>query len=328
MNDQMLKNCFSLIESRDRIKTVFKWDSGLIHLACAGIYVSKGKEVDVYLLERCKQLLKYKVSTFSNFKSTARSPIVTMLATSGNPEQTLDNGLLVYQLLKKEFWSSTYLPLTAMIIAQMKEPNQYDTITARTRWIYNRIKNEHPFLISAEDSANCALLALSEKSDDELIYDIEACYRILKSNFFSSNAVQSLSQVLALGQGTTEEKCRRTMELFEGFKIAGYKYGTSYELPTLGVLALSEEPKEKMVQEIVEISDWLSYQKGFGFFSSISAKQRLMYAGILAQREYINTDAMQSAAVNSTISIILASETAMCAAIAASAAASASSSTT
>lgn len=326
MNDQMLKNCNLLLESRDRIKTVFGWDSGLIHLACAGIYVSKEKEVNVSILQDCKELLKQKVGLFSNFRSTARSSIASMIAVSDNPEQTLDNGLLVYELLKKEFWSSTYLPLAAMVIAQMAEPHQYEAIADRTRRIYDLIRSEHPFLTSGEDSANCALLALSEKSDNELIYDIESCYQLLKPIFFSSNAVQSLSHVLALGQGKAEDKCRRTMQLFNGLKEAGYKYGTFYELPTLGVLALSDGVNDKMIQEIVEVNNWLSCQKGFGFFSSVTAKQRLMYAGIITQRQYINTDAMQSTAINSTISLFVAQEAAMCAAIAASTAASSSAS--
>ena len=326
MNDQMLKNCTLLLDSRDRIKTVFGWDSGLIHLACAGIYVSKEKEVNVSILQGCKEMLKQRVGLFSNFRSTAGSPIASMLAVSESPERTLNNGLLIYQLLKKDFWSSTYLPLTAMVIAQMADSNQYEAIAARTSRIYNRIKAKHPFLTSGEDSANCALLALSEKTDDELIYEIESCYQQLKPNFFSSNAVQSLSHVLALGQGTSETKYRRTMDLFNGLKYAGYKYGTSFELPTLGVLALIDGSKDKMIQEMVEINNWLSRQRGFGFFSSVTAKQRLMYAGIITQLEYINTDAMQSTALNSTISIIVAQEAAMCAAIAASAAASASAS--
>jgi len=249
-----------------------------------------------------------------------------MLAVSENPERKLEHGLLVYQLLKEEFWSSTYLPLKAMVIAQLADPHQYEAIAARTRSIYNRIKSEHPFLTSGEDSANCALLALSEKSDDVLIHEIESCYQMLKPYFFSSNAVQSLSHVLAMGQGSAEEKCRRTMELFDGLKAAGYKYGTSYELPSLGVLALSDGTKDSIIQEIVEINNWLSGQKGFGFFSSVTAKQRLMYSGIVAQRGYINTDTMQSTVVNSTISLIVAQQAAMCAAIAASAAASASAS--
>lgn len=326
MKEQTQTHLRRLIENKDRVKQVFNWDSGLIHLTCAGIYIAKDKIVDEWVLQRCKELLKKKVGMLSNFKSTARSPIVTMLAVSENPEQTLDNGLQVYELLKREFWSSTYLPLVAMIIAQMAEPEEYERIATRTRTIYQCMKAEHPFLTSSEDSVFCALMALSDKSNDILMRDSEKCYRILKGNFFSSDAVQSLSHVLALCDGDASLKCQRTMDLFYKLKAAGCKYGTDYELPTLGVLAMSAGDLDDIVADMVEVDDWLADQKGFGFFGSISKRQRLMYAGIIVQKEYCIDETMQTAVVNGTISMIVAQEAAMCAAIAASSAAAASSS--
>ena len=322
MKDITLKNSSLLIENKKRIKDVYGWESGLIHLACAGIYVSKRKEVDVAVLYRCKQLLKDRVGVFSNFRSTAQPMIASILATSKNPEQALEDGLSIYQLLKKEFWSSTYLPIAAMIIGQMAQKDQFEAIAVRTRRIYDRLKQEHPFLTNSQDSANCALLALSEKTDDELIHDMEYCYKYFKSSFFSSDAVQSLSHVLAMTPGNNENKCQRTSELFYKLKAEGHKYGTTYELPTLGVLAMCEEPMHKLIQETVEVNDWIANQKGFGFFSTITAKQRLMYAGIVAMSEYLDQDAMNSVAVNSTVSLIVAQEVAMCAAIMASSSAS------
>lgn len=326
MNESTLNNCQLLITNRERVKSVFSWDGGLIHLCCAGIYTAKGLAVDEEILEDCKNMIKSKVGMFSNFRSTARSPIAAMIATSKNPEQTLENGLLVYDLLKKEFWSSTYLPLAAMIIAQIADTYQFEQIASRTRVIYDRMKAEHPFLTSGEDSAFCALMALSEKSDEALIADMEDCYKELKPSFFSSNAVQSLSHVLALCEGSPTMKCNRTMELFDLLKASGRKYGTDYELPTLGVLAMTGANLQSIASDMIGIDDWLSEQKGFGLFSSITRKQRLMYAGILAQRDYINENTMQTAAVGSTITLIVAQEAAMCAAVAASAAAASSAS--
>lgn len=323
MKEQTRRNCEQLTENRDRVKSVFPWNGGLLNLACAGIFTAKGRTVDEPVLEDCKNLLKQKAGIFSSFRSTARSPIAAMLATSGNPEQTLENGLLVYQLLKQDFWASTYLPLAAMMIAQMARPSRYEEIASRTRTIYDRMKKEHPFLTSGEDSAFCALMALSEKTDDVMMEDAEQCYRDLKPHFFSSDAVQSLSNVLALCDGRPDAKCEKTIELFEKLKAAGHKYGTGYELPTLGVLAMSGGNADEIVQEIAEIDDWLSQQKGFGVFSGIGRKQRLMYAGIMAQKDYLNEEAMQTAAVNGTISLIVAQEAAMYAAVAASSAAAA-----
>ena len=216
--------------------------------------------------------------------------------------------------------SSVYLPIAAMIIAQYADETRYAELAQRTRRIYKQMRAGHPFLTSGEDSTFCALMALLDKPDEVLLGDAEECYKILKNDFFSSNAVQSLSHVLAMCDGEPKIKCQRTMELFQKLKEAGHKYGTSYELPTLGVLAMADGNQDEIVAEMAEIDQWLSEQKGFGFFSSISAKQRLMYAGMIAQQDYINDKMMQSAAVNGVISLIVAQQAAMCAAITASAA--------
>ena len=249
--------------------------------------------------------------------------IVAMLAANENPQLLMERGLKVHDLLKEEFMSSVYLPIAAMIIAQYADEARYAELAQRTRRIYKQMRADHPFLTSGEDSTFCALMALLDKPDEVLLGDAEECYKTLKSNFFSSNAVQSLSHVLAMCDGEPKIKCQRTMELFQKLKEAGHKYGTSYELPTLGVLAMADGNQDEIVAEMAEIDQWLSEQKGFGFFSSISAKQRLMYAGMIAQQDYINDKMMQSAAVNGVISLIVAQQAAMCAAITASAAATA-----
>lgn len=326
MNGSMSIRCKQFIMNREKIKSAFTWDSALIHLACTGLYASKNKCADEDDLLNCKRLLKKKAGFFSNFNSTARTPIAVLLSLSGNPEKVLDEGLFVYHLLKKEFWGSVYLPFTAMIIAQIADSSQYECIASRTKEIYALMKKKHPFLTSSEDSAFCAIMALSSKTNEQLLEDTETCYTLLKSEFFSSNAVQSLCHVLALCDGSPEEKCQKTLELFGRLKASGHSYGTNYELATLGILALSGEQPDDIVRDMSEIDSWLSKQKGFGIFSGITKKQRLMYAGMLAQQEYIDTEAVQVASVSGVVSMVIAQEAAMCATIAASTAAASSAS--
>ena len=323
MNERTLARCKNLIKNKETMKSVFTWEDGLTHLACAGIFINKEQTANEEMLLQCKDILKRNTGIFSNFKSTAKPMIVAMLAANENPQLLMERGLKVYDLLKEEFMSSVYLPIAAMIIAQYADEARYAELAQRTRRIYKQMRADHPFLTSGEDSTFCALMALLDKPDEVLLGDAEECYKILKSNFFSSNAVQSLSHVLAMCDGEPKIKCQRTMELFQKLKEAGHKYGTSYELPTLGVLAMADGNQDEIVAEMAEIDQWLSEQKGFGFFSSISAKQRLMYAGMIAQQDYINDKMMQSAAVNGVISLIVAQQAAMCAAITASAAATA-----
>lgn len=323
MNERTLARCQNLIKNKETMKSAFAWEDGLTHLACAGIFINKEQTANEEVLLQCKDILNRNTGIFSNFKSTAKPMIVAMLAANENPQLLMERGLKVYDLLKEEFMSSVYLPIAAMIIAQYADEARYAELAQRTRRIYKQMRADHPFLTSGEDSTFCALMALLDKPDEVLLGNAEECYKILKSNFFSSNAVQSLSHVLAMCDGEPEIKCQKTMELFQKLKEAGHKYGTSYELPTLGVLAMADGNQDEIVAEMVEIDQWLSEQKGFGFFSSISAKQRLMYAGMIAQQDYINDKMMQSAAVNGVISLIVAQQAAMCAAITASAAAAA-----
>lgn len=323
MNERTLARCKNLIKNKETMKSAFAWEDGLTHLACAGIFINKEQTANEEMLLQCKDILKRNTGIFSNFKSTAKPMIVAMLAANENPQLLMERGLKVYDLLKEEFMSSVYLPIAAMIIAQYADEARYAELAQRTRRIYKQMRADHPFLTSGEDSTFCALMALLDKPDEVLLGDAEECYKILKNNFFSSNAVQSLSHVLAMCDGEPENKCQKTMELFQKLKEAGHKYETSYELPTLGVLAMADGNQDEIAAEMAEIDQWLSEQKGFGFFSSISAKQRLMYAGMIAQQDYINDKMMQSAAVNGVISLIVAQQAAMCAAITASAAATA-----
>lgn len=314
------RECELLIQNRDIIKKLYRFEGGLLHITAASIYATKGKLMDSERIEHCKHLIKAKTGIFSNFRGFAELPLVCQISLSSDPEATLERGLGVYKLLKQEFWGSSYLPMVAMIIAQMTTPDRYSDIVSRTRRIYNRMKQEHPFLTSSEDSAYCALMALSDRSDDELITDMEACYKLLKGNFFSGNAVQSLTHVLALCEGSPEEKAKRTMELFGQLKNAGKKYGTQYELATLGMLAMSCDSIPELVNEIVDIDNWLSAQKGFGLFGSVTKKQRLMYSGMLAMPQDFDEQTMQTAAVGATLAVLIAQQVAMCACIAATSA--------
>lgn len=66
-------------------------------------------------------------------------------------------------------------------------------------------------------------------------------------------------------------------------KSMGHKWNGWYEMPILGVLAADPHPVQELAAAIADNDEWLKHQKGFGFFSSISRMQRLMYAALLTQ---------------------------------------------
>ena len=321
MRTSLKSLCNSFIESRDTIKETFFWGSSYIYPVAAAVFVDKRVTADRERLEMCGDILKENTGFFSNFRNYVKLPMISMMAVSSNPEEKLKKALAVYELLKQHFFSSTYLPLASMTISDYIEPDHYEGVARRTRRIYDLMKQEHPFLSSGEDSVFAALLALSTASDEQIVLNTEQCFDILKPQFFSSNAVQSLSHVLALCEGDTEMKCGRAMDLFYKLKDQGYKYGTGYELATLGVLAMLPADLDTIANDIVEVAEFLADQRGYGILG-MTKRQRLMHAGLIVTSDYLDQNTSMQAAVSSTISLIIAQQTAMCATIAASTAAS------
>ncbi len=319
--------CARFISDRDDIKAAFAWESAYMYPICAAIFTDRRRPADIARMRECRAMLKAQTGVFSSFRGTARLTLLALLAVDERPEEKLRNALRVYELLKTRFAASEYLAVASMVLAGLAEPARYEELAARTRSIYNLMKELHPFLTSGEDSVFAALLSLSGRSDEEIARETERCYERLKPLFFSRNAVQSLSYVLALGEGMAEEKCDRTAALFQLLKARGHKYGTDYELATLGVLALLPGELDALAAELIEVDGYLAAQKGYGFFG-VGKKQRLMHAGMLVSSDRIGQQsfAMTSAAIGGTVALIAAQQAAMCAAIAASSAASASAS--
>lgn len=120
-------------------------------------------------------------------------------------------GIQWREILKKEFFVSGYLPLSVYVMANMVEPFEYGNVVRKSKDIYQRMKKEHPFLTSGEDSGFAVMFAISDLSVDTAIIKIEECYNLLHKKFLSANAVQALSHTLALGEEDTEKKCNKVI---------------------------------------------------------------------------------------------------------------------
>lgn len=326
MKIELKRRLEMFIANRDIIKSEFPWEVAYIYPLCAGLFTVKGVYADAQSLRACQDILKQNTGIFSNFRGTSKMATIASLAMSDNPQEKMNRLLFVYNKLKEVFFGSEYLAVSSSAITELADPSRYEVIIQQTRIIYNRMKAAHPFLTSGEDSTFAALLALSGLNDELIGQEMERCYAILKPVFWSGNAVQSLSHVLALGNEPADQKCTRVTQLFGYLKAHGYKYGTSYELPTLGALALTVTDIEALAQEIMEADNYLKLQKGFGVLG-VGAKQRLMYAGMLVMCDAMpSAETMEIAALSGIVSLVIAQQAAIFASIAASSAAASSAS--
>ncbi len=314
--------CNNFISNRDAIKSVFKWENEQLIAASATSFLNRGILADGAKLEACKKLLKENTGVFSNFRGNVEVPMVAQLAMAEEPADKMKKTLKIYEALKQEFRGSEYLVLAAAVMADMVSEEQVVKTTEKARTIYNKMKKDHPFLTSGEDSVYAVLMAVSEKSDEALMEEMEVCYKKLKESFSASNEVQALAHVLSIADGDAVEKCNKVVALYEALKNAGVKYGKYHELVVLASLALLPVEQSVLVEDIKAVDAFLTEQKGYGGFFGLDKKIRLMHAAMIVSCDYVKNDNADVAAMTGTLAAVAAQQAAMCACIAAATAAS------
>lgn len=310
------------LTNKESVQKSFKWESGYMHPLCSLIYTAIKQEINIERMKEAEQLIKSKTKMFSEFRGNTRMAMMAQMALSDDMEGYFDAVKSVYDKLNAKKWfASEYRIVAAMVIVQNeKDESKYDALVANTNELMESMRENHPWLTGEEDTGFAALLAVSGLQTDYVITEMENCYRILKESrkFGSANGMQSLSHALSLELGNSEDKCSRVIGIYEGLKKKKKKYGQTYELSTLGGLALADAEEAELVEQIAEADDYLKTQKGFGALG-IGSAQRLMYASMLVMQQYTSkVNTIEAAALNGIVAIIIAQEAALIAAITAS----------
>ena len=320
MRESLQRTCERFVSNQETLKKCLFAGDLRIRSVCAAMLL-RASYVNEEVLKEAEQALKDEVGVFSNFRGYAKMPSITMLALSGHPQTHIEESQETYRLLKEYFSGSTYLALAALNLTSLVPDWQREEVASRGRTLYKRMKKEHHLLTSREDAPFALLMALSPRTDDELIETMEADYDHLRRTFSAGDSLQSLSHVLTI-QNADWEKAE---ELYLALKENGLKYSRGYELSMLGVLAGRPAPVDQLVQEMREIYDFLDDKKGYGIWG-LSKKTRLMHAAMLlgteeCQQEEADAVTMDTALLSGTIAMIAAEQAALAAIIAADTAA-------
>jgi hypothetical protein len=321
--DLMVTNYYELKEN-------FKWDTNLVKHFGAMVHATRGKKVDPRLIEGIKKYLKEETSWTSNFRGVNGFLMASLLSFEENYKEFFDNMLKVHEKMREEkFRKSPQLPLAAYTIVKEAAIDEWNLRILRMDEFYKKMKQNHFWLTSSDDYVFAAVLATTDLEVQETSEKIEACYSLLhKEGLYKGNDLQTLSHILALGEETETEKCTKAMKLFSGLKARKCRLQYS-GLATLGLLTLITTDVEKIINEIVEVYEYLYEQKGYGFWS-LDKSMRTILAATLVSDYYVDEikkGVLQIALGNSINAIIIAQQqAAVAAACAASGAAAASSS--
>ncbi len=325
MKAELQTLCDLFIANRDIAKETFKWDYSTVYPLCANIFCARGVKADPEKLRQCKEIIKAQTGVFSNFRGNLQPALAAMLAAGERPDERMSQALENYRILKQDFWGSEYLALVAFLLTDIAPVSQVEEKASRGKTIYQRMKKEHPFLTSSEDSVFAVMMAFSDKTDDELIEDMEACYQGMKAKFSVGDSLQTASHVLAMAPGAPAEKVDRVISLYEALRNAGVKYGRYYELATLAALAVMDVDLSTVTAEIQEADEFLSRQKGYGFFGP-GKGVRAMHAAMIVSDQYAQREHVDTAAMAGTLAMIIAQQIAMIAVMAGTTASAAASS--
>ena len=324
MDEKVTALCESFITNREIIKKVFKGESLLIYPVAANALVSHGVTADEDKLKECRKLIKKNSGALSYLKGQVMMPFAANLSMKEDPKAHFDKVLKIYNVAKKKFNRSEYSALLAILLADLIHEDSCEAVLTRGKELYDQIKMAHPFLTNEQDSVLAGLLALSEKSNTELIDDMEKCFDLLKIKFSHKSSIQSISHVLALTEGSAREKVEHLNDLYDSLREAGKKFGVYTELSTLAAVSILDDETERVRDRIIAIDDFLSKQKGYGLLG-LDKKARLMHATMLTTDLYDSAQIAQTTASASAIAMAAAQSLAVCVIITSTIAANAAS---
>ena len=313
MRNEVRKKCELLAENRQLINKVSLLENSLSVAIAAASFTEKDKTVDVDNVKDCLKMLRKKQGMLSELRGHNELVLASKMALNSNPEGYIDNVISVYKRFQSgKFFGSYFRALAAITICDAGKEAEADSIIEKTNDILNGMKKSHPFLTSDEDTCLAVLLAMTEKSTEEILKELEDSYQYIKKNFaFHENGAYSLSQVLTSLPGDFEIKGEKALSIFKAFSASGSKYGKDYTLASLGVLTNIDLNTDELVAEIIDAADYLKEQKGFGSLSMDKAT-RLMYGTLIVSSLLSDDSTAASASITGgTIATIITEQICM-----------------
>ncbi|MDO5521310.1 MAG: DUF4003 family protein [bacterium] len=305
MKDELVVKCKLYVQNRDILKSEFKWASSNMLPLCAYMYTQKGRKVDAVRIEECRQIIMKHIGVFSKVKGQEEIPLATLLSLETSAEKAFARRVEVYRLLKKEFETTSYLPIIAfaMVGAASSNTVDYAKVISRAKRLEEQIQSEFAGNQIAECSGISVLLALSGKSEDKLLEDLKMAYGLFSNLELEESSIPMLCYAIIVGQGEVLDSCEKVMSAYSILAKRRIKLQRVGEMTALELVANSQQQVEDYINDSMEMNTYLKEQKGFDLLS-ISSAERHMFSLMLAadsNRQYLETQIVLIAAVYSTM---------------------------
>ncbi len=313
-----------LIDLFQQVSMQYKWEQSLTNHFTALTYTLNKKDFDKEKIQKVRNHMKETTGIFSYYRGTSKIILSALLACQyENPEQKFDK-MLDYDKKMKEagFKNSMYLPIANYALLTTCEEEWIDTRINKAIEIYKEMRNNHPWLTSGDDYPLAILLADSEMSVNNIIENMEECYKLLNENGFGkNNGLQFLSHILGFRKEENTTKVLRCKEIFDRLKGNKMKvYSGGYAV--IGFLSILGEDAYEAVEQVIEVVKILQSTKKYKW---LTKETHLFTAAALVSDIYIDNMKNQKELIQTSIGIsieaLIAAQTAASIAAASGAAA-------
>lgn len=285
MKELLKKLCDKYLLNLGLFTDLCPLERDILYPVCASVFCAADAEFDLAKYKTSMTFIKADPKMLSSFRSTVRPLIASLLSLSDDPRGEMKQYLQCYDTMRKYFTNSEHLALLAMLFAKIVPAEKAEEFIRRGRQIYDRMKKEHRILTTKENIAFAVMLAFSEKSDDDLIEDMEASYKLLKHSD-AKNSMQSVSHVLAMSDGRPEDKCAKFKELYDSMLKKGKKYGKRYELAMLAAMSIADFDSSEIIGDVSDVEAFLSQHKAVFDLSGFDGDEPVCHAFMLLTSAY------------------------------------------
>ena len=312
MTELIRQRCELLEKNRAVIRRSFLLEKELMSVAAGLIFTSEGKEADIEKLKECRKLLKKNSRPLSNLRDIVELALLSKMALSPSPEQYLTDFLAVYKKVQEgKLLENDFMVLSSILILDLQLQDECGEIISKANELKKMMKKDHPVLTSTDDDSFITFLAVTHKSVDDILANLEEGYEYLtKTCKVSVNAdpAYELCEVLAVSYGDMKEKCDKVLRIFSPMVKKDTEYGSGSAFSALGAFIDVDVEPETIANEIIEAEGLLKEMKGFGGLS-MDRRTRVVFATQIVASVYCkNLEAAGNSVIANTLSLVWAKQ--------------------
>ena len=253
---EILKSlCDSTINNYRKMTEEFRFDGEYVNQFASLFYSNIGQDCNLQAMKEIRKYFIKNTSRMCYFRGDVLYILSFLISIESDRATFIEKTIDIYERLKKEgFKESSYSTLASYIIVKYSKEEEQTNIIKKMYSLYMSMKKEYPDITGEEDYIACAILAIENISEKELLEGMEniLCY-FEEKDMFSKNSVQGL--IMAFLTNTNNISLSKINELLVEFERRDMKVSHQF-LPFIGATVGKGNAKE-YVNKVEEVSQYL-----------------------------------------------------------------------